>query len=113
MDKKHSTAPRVPVAPKTRLAKLEVNRPPPSAPRLPGASGVGAPTRPGILTGSPGPRPRGETDMDEETRRERQLEALEHIAAELERLRMLRERELGARVVDVEGTLVVRPVGEG
>jgi hypothetical protein len=51
--------------------------------------------------------------MDEETRRERQLEALEHIAAELERLRMLRERELGARVVDVEGTLVVRPVGEG
>jgi hypothetical protein len=26
---------------------------------------------------------------------------------------MLRERELGARVVDVEGTLVVRPVGEG
>jgi hypothetical protein len=47
--------------------------------------------------------------MDEETRKERQLEALEHIAAELEKLRMLKEHELGAKVEDVEGSLFVRP----
>ncbi len=47
--------------------------------------------------------------MDEQTRRDHELEALEHIAEELERLRMLKEHELGVRVVDVEGTLVLRP----
>ena len=50
--------------------------------------------------------------MDEQTRRERQLEALEHIAAELERLRMLREYELGAKVEDEEGSVFVRPDAE-
>ena len=35
------------------------------------------------------------------------LEALELIAAELERLRLLREHELGVRVVDNEGSLHV------
>jgi hypothetical protein len=33
--------------------------------------------------------------MDEQTRRTRELEALELIAAELERLRILKEHELG------------------
>jgi hypothetical protein len=45
--------------------------------------------------------------MDEQTRRARELDALEIIAAELERLRMLKEHELGARVRDVEGDLYV------
>ena len=48
--------------------------------------------------------------MDEDTRRGREFDALEHIAAELERLRLLREHELGVRVEDEEGTLLVRPV---
>jgi len=48
--------------------------------------------------------------MDEETRKGRELEALELIAAELERLRMLKEYELGAWVEDVEGSLNVKPV---
>ncbi len=39
-------------------------------------------------------------------------DALEHIAAKLERLRLLREHELGARVEDEEGSLHVRPVDE-
>ena len=47
--------------------------------------------------------------MDEETRKGRTLDALEAIAAELERLRMLREHELGIQVVDEEGSLFVRP----
>jgi hypothetical protein len=47
--------------------------------------------------------------MDEETRRDHEVEALEHIAAELEKMRILKEHELGVRVVDVEGTLVLRP----
>ncbi len=46
---------------------------------------------------------------DEETRRGRTLDALESIAAELERLRLLREYELSARVVNEEGSLFVRP----
>jgi hypothetical protein len=50
--------------------------------------------------------------VDEETRRERELEALEHIGLELERLRHLKEHELGARVVEDEGAMFVRPVGE-
>ncbi len=36
--------------------------------------------------------------MDENTRRWRELDALELIAAELERLRVLKEHELGVRV---------------
>jgi hypothetical protein len=36
--------------------------------------------------------------MDEQKRRERQLEALELIAAELERLWVLKEHELGVRL---------------
>ena len=47
--------------------------------------------------------------MDEETRGDRLLEALEHVAAELEKLRILREHEMGVRVVDYEGSLFVRP----
>lgn len=43
--------------------------------------------------------------MNEETR-----EVLETIAGELEKLRLLNEHELGARVVDEEGSLLVRPV---
>jgi hypothetical protein len=35
--------------------------------------------------------------MDERTRRVRELDALEIIAAELERLRILKEHELGVR----------------
>jgi hypothetical protein len=47
--------------------------------------------------------------MDEYTRQWRELDALENIAVELERLRMLKEYELGVRVKDVGGTLNVRP----
>jgi hypothetical protein len=50
--------------------------------------------------------------MDEETRKARQLDALEAIAAEAEKLRLLREYELGATVEDVGGTLFVRPAEE-
>ena len=50
--------------------------------------------------------------MDEETRKGRELDALESIAAELERLRRLREYELNAEVVDVEGSVLVRPLEE-
>jgi hypothetical protein len=46
--------------------------------------------------------------MDEQQRKARELDALELIAAELERLRMLKEYEPGARVEDVEGNLYVR-----
>jgi len=48
--------------------------------------------------------------MDEQTRRWRELDALEVIAAELERLRTLKEYELGVRVENDEGTLYVKPV---
>jgi hypothetical protein len=48
--------------------------------------------------------------MYEETRKARELDALEIIAAELERLRMLKEYELGAWVKDGEGSLNVKPV---
>ena len=47
--------------------------------------------------------------MEEETRRARELDALEIIAAELERLRLLKEYEIGARVQEVEGDLWVEP----
>ena len=50
--------------------------------------------------------------MDERARKERQLEALGHVAAELEKLRILREHELGVLVVDEEGSLLVRPAEE-
>jgi hypothetical protein len=46
--------------------------------------------------------------MDEETRKGRELDALELIAAELERLRVLKEHELGVRVKEIEGDLHVR-----
>lgn len=40
--------------------------------------------------------------MDEQTRKARELDALEVIAAELERLRVLKEHELGVRVEEDE-----------
>ena len=56
----------------------------------------------------------GGEPMDEERRQERVLEALECLAADVERLRLLREHELGVRVVsDEEGNLLIRPAGEG
>jgi hypothetical protein len=48
--------------------------------------------------------------MDEQTRRGRELDALEVIAAELEKLRRLREYEIGAEVRAVEGNLYVQPI---
>ena len=51
--------------------------------------------------------------MDEQTRQERTLEALESIASELELLRFLREYELGVRVKNEEGSLYVAPVEKG
>ena len=48
--------------------------------------------------------------MDEQKRRARELDALEVIAAELEKLRILKEHEPGVRVEDIEGDLYVRPV---
>jgi hypothetical protein len=36
--------------------------------------------------------------MDEQTRKGRELDALENIATELERLRVLKEHELGVRL---------------
>ena len=47
--------------------------------------------------------------MDEQTREDRKLEALEGIAYELEKLMMLREHEMGAKVEHDEGSLWVRP----
>jgi hypothetical protein len=66
----------------------------------------------GVLRGVPA-YDHEEEMMDEETRRDREVEALELIAAELEKLRMLKEREIGRQVVDEEGSLYVRPVEEG
>ncbi len=51
--------------------------------------------------------------MDEQTREERRLEALELLAEEVEKLRMLREHEMGVRIVYEGGVLYVRPAGEG
>jgi hypothetical protein len=48
--------------------------------------------------------------MDQETRQDRTLAALENIAAELERLVLLREYELGVHVVNDEGSLGVKTV---
>jgi hypothetical protein len=48
--------------------------------------------------------------MDEQTRKGRELDALEVIAAELEKLRMLREYEIGAEVRVVEGNMYVQPI---
>ncbi|HEV8045748.1 MAG TPA: hypothetical protein VGP38_11245 [Rubrobacter sp.] len=47
--------------------------------------------------------------MDELERQDRTLDALESIAADLERLLLLREYELGVRVVNDEGSLLVKP----
>jgi hypothetical protein len=47
--------------------------------------------------------------MDEQTRRGRELDALEVIVEQLERLRVLKEDEIGARVQEVEGDLYVEP----
>ena len=47
--------------------------------------------------------------MDEHRRKERELEAWELVAAELEKLRILRGHERGVRVVYDEGALFVRP----
>jgi hypothetical protein len=54
-------------------------------------------------------RPRGGA-MDEQTRKGRELNALEVIAAELEKLRVLREYEIGAEVRAVEGNMYVQPI---
>ena len=48
--------------------------------------------------------------MDEQKRRARELDALEVIAEQLERLRVLKEHELGVRVEEVEGDLYVKPI---
>lgn len=50
--------------------------------------------------------------MNEETQREVLgiWEALENIALELERLRVLKEYELGVRVENDEGSLSVKPL---
>jgi hypothetical protein len=50
------------------------------------------------------------SQMDEQTRRARELDALKIIAAELSKLRMLREYEIGAEVREVEGNLYVQPI---
>ena len=53
--------------------------------------------------------------MDENTRKARELDALELIAAELERLRVLKEHELGVRVEYASeggGPYVPRGAGE-
>ena len=52
--------------------------------------------------------------MDEQRREVRTLDALESLAADLERLRLLKEYELGVwAVVDEAGNLLVKPVEEG
>jgi len=50
--------------------------------------------------------------MDEQTRKDRTLEALEKVAEKLEKLRMLREHEMGVRVENDGGSLWVRAVEE-
>jgi hypothetical protein len=63
----------------------------------------------GYASEAGGPQsPTERREMDEQKRRERELEALELIAAELERLRVLKEHELGAQVKEIEGDLHVR-----
>jgi len=63
----------------------------------------------GYASEAGGPRPPTERrEMDENTRKARELDALELIAAELERLRVLKEHELGVQVKEAEGDLHVR-----
>jgi uncharacterized FlaG/YvyC family protein len=62
-------------------------------------------SRASLAPASPGE----ERTMDEQTRQRRTLDALEIIAAELEKLRILLEHKMGFRVVDEEGSLYVRP----
>jgi hypothetical protein len=51
--------------------------------------------------------------MNEQTRRVRELEALENIVKELERLRILKEHELGVRLEESkEGGGPYVPIGE-
>ena len=50
--------------------------------------------------------------MDEQAREERRLEALDLLGKEVEKLRMLREHEMGVRIVYEEGDLFVRSAGE-
>ena len=51
--------------------------------------------------------------MDERQRRERELDALEIIAWELEKLRVLKERELGVKLeYDPDGGGLYVPEGE-
>ena len=47
--------------------------------------------------------------MDAQTRGDRPLEALELIAGELEKLRLLKEHELGVRIEHEEGDPFVMP----
>jgi hypothetical protein len=63
----------------------------------------------GYAAGGPGPN-REEMQMDEQTHKARELDALEIIAAELAKLRMLREYEIGAEVREVEGNRYVQPI---
>lgn len=56
---------------------------------------------------------REEKHINEETRETRQLDALESIAAELVRLRLLKEHELGVRIEHGEGDPFMRAVEEG
>jgi hypothetical protein len=48
--------------------------------------------------------------MDEQIRKGRELDALEIIAEQLEKLRLLKEYELGVRIEEVGGSLNVKPV---
>ena len=50
--------------------------------------------------------------MDEQQRRARELDALELIVEELEKMRMLREYELSAKVRTSQGCLYIEPVEE-
>ena len=51
--------------------------------------------------------------MDKDQREDRTLQALELLAEEVEKLRMLREHELCVKVVEEDGALYVRLAGEG
>lgn len=52
----------------------------------------------------------GRREVDERMRKARELETLERIAAELARLRILKEHELGVRVENDAGTLNIKSV---
>ena len=50
--------------------------------------------------------------MDEQQRKTRELDALELLVEELEKLRMLKEYEVGAKVRSVQGCLYIEPLEE-